>query len=116
MARLVDHSDLGVRKGALQVLGQIYFIIEEDIWKKVGQVSPKARDLMENMFKQVKILKSPQTVSSPRKSVSSPRKSISTPRKSFQSSTSKKIEQSEPPQKSEQASPQTAELSSGQQR
>ena len=57
MAKLVDHSDLGVRKGALQVLGQIYFIIEEDIWKKVGQVSPKARDLMENMFKQVKILK-----------------------------------------------------------
>ena len=57
MAKLVDHCDLGIRKGALQVMGAIYFIVEEDIWKKVGQVSQKAKDLMENMFKQVKILK-----------------------------------------------------------
>ena len=98
IVKLVDHSDQGVRKGALKVLGQVYSIIEEDIWKMVGKVNSKVKDLMEKRFRQVKILKSSQKVSAE------------------QSSAPRKVEQSEPPQTIEQATPQTSELSSGQQR
>ena len=84
MAKLVDHSDQGVRKGALQVLGQIYFTIEEDIWKAVGRVSPRVKDLMEKRFKQVK---NPQRVAS-----ASPTKLRLSPSKRTQ-----KMEQASPP-------------------
>ena len=54
----------------MQVLGQVYFNIEEDIWKAAGKVSPKVKDLMEKRFKQVKILKTSQKATPEKSSAS----------------------------------------------
>lgn len=113
VVRLVDHSDQGVKKGALLVLGQAYCVIEEDIWKMVGKVSPKVQELLVKRFKQAKAPAlggtSPRGSRSPRKLMesSSLRKGKS-PQKQTTFSTPSSVKQPAPgngEQKSEQSSP-----------
>lgn len=35
-AKLADNNDKGVREGALQVLGEVYKVMDEDIWRLIG--------------------------------------------------------------------------------
>lgn len=113
VVRLVDHSDQGVKKGALLVLGQAYCAVEEDVWKMVGKVSPKVQDLLEKRFKQAKAPglggTSPRGARSPRKLTepSSLGKGRS-PQKKTEHSTPSSMKQSGPDdieRKSEKSSP-----------
>jgi hypothetical protein len=54
VAKLCDSGDTGVREKALQVLSEIYKILDEDIWKIVGNLSVKSKGLIEQRFKKVK--------------------------------------------------------------
>ena len=72
------------------MLGQVYCIIEEDVWKMLGKVSPKVQELLVKRFKQAKAPglgatsprggRSPQKLTDP--SRSSLRKGNSPPKKS----------------------------------
>ena len=53
-AKLADNGDKGVREGALQVLGEVYKVLDEDIWRLVGTVTVKVKGLLEGRFKKVK--------------------------------------------------------------
>ena len=50
-AKLADNGDKGVREGALQALGEVYKVLDEDIWRLIGQVTIKAKGLLEGRFK-----------------------------------------------------------------
>ena len=54
VVKLVDHSDQGVKKAALLVLKNVYCVIDEDVWKMLGKISPKVQDLLVKQFKQAK--------------------------------------------------------------
>ena len=54
IAKLVDSKDAAVRENALQVLSEIYKVLDEDIWRVVGQVPIKVKGLIEQRFKKVK--------------------------------------------------------------
>ena len=43
VARLIDHSDSGVKKSALRLIDQIYFYLEDDTWQAIGKVSIKTK-------------------------------------------------------------------------
>ena len=47
IAKLADASDKGVREGALQVLGEVYKILDEDVWRIIGNVPIKVKGLLE---------------------------------------------------------------------
>ena len=49
-----ESSDAGVREKALQVLSEIYKVLDEDIWSIVGNVSIKVKGLLEQRFKKLK--------------------------------------------------------------
>lgn len=53
-AKLADSGDKGVREGALQVLGEVYKVLDEDIWRLIGQVTVKVKGLLDGRFKSVK--------------------------------------------------------------
>jgi hypothetical protein len=38
---MADHSDKNIRENALKFLGEIYKIIDENIWRAIGEVTPK---------------------------------------------------------------------------
>jgi hypothetical protein len=54
IAKLVDSGDKGVRENSLQFIGELYKIVDENIWRLVGNISIKVRGLLEGRFKQVK--------------------------------------------------------------
>jgi len=43
-----------VKKAALLVLKNVYCVIEEDVWKMLGKISPKIQDLLVKQFKLAK--------------------------------------------------------------
>ena len=47
IAKLVDSKDAGVRENALAVLTEIYKVLDDDIWRVVGQVPLKVKGLLE---------------------------------------------------------------------
>lgn len=47
IAKLVDSKDASVRENALCVLAEIYKVVDEDIWRVVGQVPLKVKGLLE---------------------------------------------------------------------
>jgi hypothetical protein len=53
-AKLADSGDSGVREKALQVLSEVYKILDEDIWRLIGQVTVKVKGLLDGRFKKVK--------------------------------------------------------------
>ena len=78
IAKLVEHSDQGVKKGALQVLGQLYLSVEEEIWSSLGKPNAKVTEMLTKRFKEVKLWKEKQQAQQ-------------------SNSASKKVEQSSPP-------------------
>lgn len=74
IAKLVDSKDASCRENALQVLSEIYRVLDEDIWRVVGQVPLKVKGLLEQRFKKQKglgssssNLKATQKANTPRK-------------------------------------------------
>lgn len=51
---MADNSDKNVRENALKFLGEIYKIIEDNIWRSIGEVTPKVQGLLEQRFKKLK--------------------------------------------------------------
>ena len=51
---MVDSKDASVRENAICVLSEIYKVVDEDIWRVVGQVPLKVKGLLEQRFKKVK--------------------------------------------------------------
>ena len=47
IAKHCESSDAGVREKALQVLSEIYKVLDEDIWSIIGKVSIKVKGLLE---------------------------------------------------------------------
>jgi hypothetical protein len=54
VARMADSGDKGVREAALTFIGEIYKILDEQIWRLMGPVNNKVKGLLEGRFKQVK--------------------------------------------------------------
>jgi hypothetical protein len=49
---LADSPDKGVREGSLSLLAEVYKVMNEDIWRLVGQITVKVKGLLEGRFKQ----------------------------------------------------------------
>ena len=54
IAKLVDSKDASVRENAIVVLSEIYKVVDEDIWRVMGQVPLKVKGLLETRFRKVK--------------------------------------------------------------
>ena len=54
MAKLADAADKGVRESALSFIGEVYKVLDEEVWRLLGPVNIKVRGLLEGRFKQVK--------------------------------------------------------------
>ena len=54
IAKLVDSKDSSVRENSLAVLTEIYKVLDDDIWRVVGQVPLKVKGLLEQRFRKVK--------------------------------------------------------------
>jgi len=55
IAKLADNPDKAVRESALKVLSELYKILDEGIWRIIGDVSTKVQGLLEQRFKKVKM-------------------------------------------------------------
>lgn len=51
---MADHNSKAIRENALKVLGEVYKVIEEGIWRAIGDVTPKVLGLLEQRFKKIK--------------------------------------------------------------
>lgn len=54
IAKLVDSKDASVRENALGVLSEIYKVLDDDIWRVIGQVPLKVKGLIEQRIKKIK--------------------------------------------------------------
>jgi hypothetical protein len=41
VAKMADNNDKSIRDNALKFIGEIYKIIDDDIWRMIGEVTPK---------------------------------------------------------------------------
>lgn len=53
-AKLADNADKGVREASLQALGEVYKVLDEDIWRLIGQVTVKVKGLLDGRFKKMR--------------------------------------------------------------
>jgi hypothetical protein len=51
---MADSNDKYVRDNSLKVLSEAYKFTEEDIWRLVGDITPKVKGLLEQRFKKCK--------------------------------------------------------------
>lgn len=54
VAKLVDSSDKGVRESSLSFIGEVYKVLDEEVWRVLGPQNIKVKGLLEGRFKQVK--------------------------------------------------------------
>ena len=54
LARLADAADKGVRESALSFIGEVYKVLDEEVWRLLGPINIKVKGLLEGRFKQVK--------------------------------------------------------------
>ena len=54
MAKLADAADKGVRESALSFIGEVYKVLDEEVWRLLGPINIKVKGLLEGRFKQVK--------------------------------------------------------------
>lgn len=47
IAKMADSPDKGVRENAVSLLAEIYKHVESDIWRIIGDVTPKVQGLLE---------------------------------------------------------------------
>ena len=41
VAKLADSSDKGIRENAVKVMAEVYKHLDQDIWRIIGEVTPK---------------------------------------------------------------------------
>ena len=51
MAKMADHADKSIRENAIKVMSEAYKYLDEDIWRVIGEVTPKVKGLFEQRFK-----------------------------------------------------------------
>lgn len=51
VVKMADSGDKGVREGSLTLIGEIYKIIDEQIWRLLGPINIKVKGLLEGRFK-----------------------------------------------------------------
>lgn len=51
MAKLADAADKGVRESALSFIGEVYKVLDEEIWRLLGPINIKVKGLLEGRFK-----------------------------------------------------------------
>ncbi len=44
---MADASDKSVRENAVSVLAEVYKLVDNDIWRIIGEVTPKVQGLLE---------------------------------------------------------------------
>ncbi len=54
VAKLADHSSKAIRENSLKLLGEAYKHLDENIWRVLGDVTPKVQGLLEQRFKKIK--------------------------------------------------------------
>ena len=53
-AKMADSNDKAIRENAVSAMGEIYKHIGDDIWRLMGDVTPKVQGLLEQRFKKIK--------------------------------------------------------------
>jgi len=48
---MVDASDKGVRESALTFIGEVYKVLDEEVWRVLGPLNIKVKGLLEGRFK-----------------------------------------------------------------
>ena len=51
---MADNNDKNIRENALKFMGEIYKILDDNIWRTIGDVTPKVQGLLESRFKKLK--------------------------------------------------------------
>ena len=51
IAKLVDNNDKGVRESSLHFIGEVYKILDEEVWRVMGPINIKVKGLLEGRFK-----------------------------------------------------------------
>jgi len=54
IAKLADSGDKAIRENAVTVMGEVYKLVDNDIWRIIGSVTPKVQGLFEQRFKKIK--------------------------------------------------------------
>lgn len=54
IAKMADSNDKAIRENALVVMSEAYKQLGDDIWRLIGDVTPKVQGLFEQRFKKVK--------------------------------------------------------------
>lgn len=54
VAKMADNNDKSIRENALKFMGEAYKILEDNIWRSIGDVTPKVQGLLEQRFKKLK--------------------------------------------------------------
>jgi len=54
VARMADNADKSIRENALKFMGEAYKILDDNIWRAIGDVTPKVQGLLEQRFKKLK--------------------------------------------------------------
>lgn len=54
VAKMADHSSKLIRENALKMLGEAYKHLDENIWRVIGDVTPKVQGFLEGRFKKIK--------------------------------------------------------------
>lgn len=54
VAKMADHSSKAIRENALKLLGEAYKHLDDNIWRVIGDVTPKVQGLLEGRFKKIK--------------------------------------------------------------
>jgi hypothetical protein len=44
---MADNADKNIRENALKFMGEAFKILQEDIWRSIGDVTPKVTGLLE---------------------------------------------------------------------
>ena len=50
---MIDSADSSIRQAAVGVVGEIYKEIQDSIWGLIGEVSSKAKGMIEQRFKSI---------------------------------------------------------------
>ena len=51
---MADNADKNIRENALKFMGEAYRHLDDNIWRAIGDVTPKVQGLLEQRFKKIK--------------------------------------------------------------
>ena len=54
VAKMADNGDKSIRENALKFMGEAYKLLDDNIWRVIGEVTPKVQGLLEQRFKKLK--------------------------------------------------------------